>query len=64
MIDFHSGSFEAKKHLNNRHKSDLIEYQTGTDIGTLMFPFNPSTCYSYLAISMTRLEMLLHFADI
>ena len=29
MIDFYWGSFKARKHLNNRHKSDLIQYKTG-----------------------------------
>ena len=34
------GSFEARKQFNNRHKSDLIHYQTGMDLGTLVVPFD------------------------
>ena len=29
VIDFYWGSFEARKQLNNRHKSDLIQNKTG-----------------------------------
>ena len=28
------------------HKSDLIQYKTGTDLGALVVPFNPFTNYT------------------
>ena len=36
------GSFEARKQLNNRHKSDLIHYQTGNALSHASGPVHPT----------------------
>ena len=41
VIDFYCGSFEARKRLNNRHQSDLIQYQTGNGLRHASGPVQP-----------------------
>ena len=41
VIDFYWGSFDARKHLNNKHKSDLIQYQTGNGLRHASGPIQP-----------------------
>ena len=44
VIDFYWGSFKAREQLNNRHKSDLIHYQTRNGLrhasGPVLFQFH------------------------
>ena len=53
VIEFYWGSFEARKQLNNRHKSDLIQYQTGNGLrhagGPVHLPIQPlHLCHQFL----------------
>ena len=41
MIDFYLGSFKARKYLNNRHKSDLLQYLTGNGLRHTSGPVLP-----------------------
>ena len=57
VIDFHWGSFEARKQLNNRHKSDLIHYQTGNGLRHASGPVlsNSHVTYFHLCSMSTNL---------